>query len=728
MHMASEVNQENLSRIKDNISTSYQYFKDNAKRFRGFRTFVFKESINDKQRTLLRKQGRPLIEFNILEAFISRLLGEFSKHEPSIDVSPSEGVPIPQPVIDTVENHFRHLLYEANKNSFAYETYKDLLSGGYSVAKVWTDYASPMSFNQEINLSRVFDPTLCGFDPMARASHKGDGNYCFELYPMTDKDFLREFPGQSLDGLKYSQNVEEFSWAYKDIKNNKLVLVGSYYEKKKKKATIVQLANGLVMTTKKYKEMQEMWEREQIIEQIPAIVGKPRTTTLETVCCYQLMQSKILKYYETDYAYLPLVFIDGNSIILSNGEVNSSYQMTRPYVYHAKGVQELKNYAGQCLANYLQTMVQHKFIIKKEAIVQQSDSLEALKNIQKANTLIVNAYSENNPDKPIPDPITPVVNVPAPPEVMGAFQITDPTTQAILGSFASNQGENKYISGKAVIESISVDNAAAEPYVVGYLAGLTQIANICVDLMPKYILGKRTIPVVPKNGKKDYQEVNTEGNPNLDYNERALKVNVEAGVNFQVQKNQAVEQVIALSQAMPSFAEFINSEEGMPILLKNLTIYGADSLEEMVQPWFQKRAQQQQQAMQMQEKAMQNDPRMIKAQADMQKNQMAAQKQQSDDRQQEFDNQLALADQIRKDKETDAKLIVAESTVSQDQIDSIIRMEEAHVSQENHALDAAAKIAEAQGREHDRALKTHDAILNTHKLHHEINKKEETQS
>src|SRR5262245_12272340 len=83
---------ENLCRLKENVASSYLYFQDNYERFRNFRNYVFKDSISDQQKSLLRKLSRPVMEFNILEAYISRLLGEFSKHEPSIDVSPSEGV------------------------------------------------------------------------------------------------------------------------------------------------------------------------------------------------------------------------------------------------------------------------------------------------------------------------------------------------------------------------------------------------------------------------------------------------------------------------------------------------------------------------------------------------------------------------------------------------------------------------------------------------------------
>src|SRR5690348_4065127 len=113
------------------------YFNDNYRRYRDFRRYVFKETISEQQRAVLQQLNRPVVEFNILEAYVSRLLGEFSKHEPGIEVSPAEGVPVNQEVLDVVEGHLRAILHQADKDSFSYEIYKDLLSGGFSVAKVW---------------------------------------------------------------------------------------------------------------------------------------------------------------------------------------------------------------------------------------------------------------------------------------------------------------------------------------------------------------------------------------------------------------------------------------------------------------------------------------------------------------------------------------------------------------------------------------------------------------
>lgn len=716
--------QDQLKRIKENISSSYLYFKNNYDRFHDFRKFVFETSITTEQRGMLEITGKPIIEANILEAYISRLLGEFSKHEPSIDIKPAEGVPINSEVLEVVEGFIRHTLYEANKNSMSYEVYKDGLSGGFSAIKVWTEYASPMSMKQVIKVARTFDPTMTGFDPMARTSHKGDGQYSYELFPMTEDDFKREYPDAKTQ-MTYTRSIEGFSWSYRNDQENKICLVADYYEKKKKRTQIVQLANGRVITVKNLKKLQAYWKEQEFIEQMPVVVGKPRWTTLETICRYTLTELEVLSYEETDYTFLPHVFVDGNSILLREGKSGASYQMTRPYVYHTKGIQNLKNFAMQCLGNYLENMVQSKFIVMKEALPQEEDYLDALTDIQRLNTIVVNAYSENDPNKPIPTPIREVVTPPAPTEVMQAFQVSDPTTQTILGSYASNLGQNDNdLSGKAIIESASVGNAAAMPYVTSYLAALTQVGTIIVDLLPKYITGKRQLPIVTKAGESGYQPVNQKGAPYLDYEQAAIHCQIEAGVNFQVQKERALATMTALMGASEEFNAFMNSPMGLPILVKNLTIYGADELQEAVPQFLQMQQQQQQQA---QQEAMQNDPRMLKAQSDMMKNQLLAQEQQFKEQQAQFENQMEIAKLSIEKIIADAKLIEAESKATSQQIESAVRLEEAETSRANHSLDAAVKIAEVEDRAHAREMKEHENAREHIRLDHEMTKsKKET--
>ncbi len=682
---------ENLDRIKKNISTSYIYFEQNYKRFHEFRRYIYETTIDDNKRAALAALNKPRIEFNILEAYINRQLGEFYQHEPSIDVSPSEGIPIDFHVLETIEGYLRHKIYEANKDSFSYRIFQDGLSGGFSVMKIWTQYMNAMSMKQDIRLGNVFDPTLCGFDPLARKPHKGDGNYSFEMFPMDNDTFKREYPKVDLTNVKYNKDIDGFSWSYKNNLDEKFVLVCEYFEKKKLRRQIVEIADGTVMLLKKYKKMLETWND---IKQPPIIVGAPRWTIIEVVCRYTLMETEIIDYAETDFCYLPHIFVDGNSVVLNSTNMDTTYQLTRPYVYQARGVQDLKNFAGQSLANGLKNMIQHKWVVKKEALPEEQKYLDALNNIQQASTVIVNAYMDNNPEQAIPEPIREINIIPLPPEVMGTFSSADPTTQTILGSFASNLGRNDNdLSGKAVIESATVGNATAMPYMQGYLQALTHAMNVIVDLIPKYIVGKRSIPVMGLDGETEYRNINYGNNPHLIYNEGALKVNIEPNVSFQTQKNQALAQIIALMGVSTEFAAFINSEKGLPILLQNLTIYGAEQLQQIVPQWIEQQQQQQAQQAQQQQQMMMQSPQMLEAQASQVRAQATMIKTQSDKEEADAKIDIDIArlgiDQQRVENET----IETMQKVQDAGLEAQMTSQRAEAEIVSHALDAASKIA-----------------------------------
>lgn len=732
MRSISKTGSETLDRIKKNINASYLFFKPNYDRYHKFRKFVFSTSLSAQQIENLTILKKPIIEFNILEAYISRLLGEFAKHEPSIEIMPADGIPIDMQTIKLVEGHIRHIFYEANKNSCSYEVYKDLLSGGFSAVKVWTDYASRMAMHQIIKIGRVFDPTLTGFDPMARFSHKADGRYCYEVFPQPREDFELENP--HIKNISYARNIEGFNWSYMNGKED-IIVRAEYFEKKKKKTKIVKLANGRVMTEKNYEKFEAYWKKEQFIAQIPVVVGKSRMTELEIICRYKLIESEILEYKETDYTYLPLVFVDGNSVLIRDGESNSVQQLTRPYVYHAEGIQNLKNFAGQTLANELENMIQHKFIVAEESLPQQEEYLAAYDNVQQANVVVYNAYNENNPDQPIPPPRE-VVRTPIPAEVMGAYSVTDSTSQVILGSFDASLGINdNQLSGVAIIEAATQSNSAAMPYVTGYLQAWTHIGCMIADLLPLYIVTPRTIPVVGMDGKREYKEVN---NPNgsgaqFDYEEAALNIYVEAGVNFQVAKNRALQQIIALMQASESFAAFMNGP-GLPVLVSNLTIYGADVLKELTPKWQQQQLSNQQQQQQMQQQAMMNDPKIMQAKTKMQEvqsdSQLKQQQFQQDVRQQGFDNQIKIAEvHLSKQKiDQEGKLGVAK--IQQDQVESHVQIKKSEAEIERATIDAMGEMADRQHSmalereelEHDKKMDYHDSIRNSVKLHHEMSK------
>lgn len=592
----SKEHQSQLKRIKNNINEAYVYFRNNREYFNRMRNFVFNTTITDEQRAALDELDRPKIEFNVIEAFVSRLLGEFSKQLPGVSVhaEPTVSVP-PIQTIKLVQGYMRHLLGGLRAN----EIYKDQLSGGFSVMKVWTDFEDYKSFNQNIYFDRVFDPLLCGFDPAAQKSHKGDGSYCFEIIPFTEQQFIEIYGNKvNLDSC-YRGNLEGFKWGYKSNKKSTIMLC-NYYEKRSKKVKLYELPGGKSLTKDEYEELLMLYEINNDIAQPPKPI-RERWTFIPRIYRYQIVSSEVLECVETDFCGLPLIFVDGNSItIRKDGDGNTIEQLVRSYVHNAVGPQNIKNLAGQAMANHIETLVEHKMKVALESIPQQYE--EAYTNVQSASNYIYKQFNDDGTQQY--NPPMEVQKVPLPPEILATYMNAEQTIQSSLGSYDAALGINKnQLSGVAIVEGATQSNAAAMPYVVNYLAALQQAAEIILDLIPKYFVTPRSLPILTSEDKKEHVTINDPSNPyspQMKFNSSDLKVSVSAGVNFEVQQTRAIQTLIELANALPGMAQLINNPKGLSIICDNLTIRGADQMKEMAEEAAKK--------MEVQEAKMQNQP------------------------------------------------------------------------------------------------------------------------
>lgn len=712
--------QNEIDRLKKNVKNTYTYFQPNYKRFNEFRRFVFDTSITDDDKMVLDVVKKPQIEFNIGEAYISRLRGEFSKQEPSVKVTAEDGAKVDSMTVNTVADHLRHIIFDANKNSCEYNVYTDILSGGFSAIKVWTEYANPMSFDQVIKFDRVYDPTLVGFDPLARDPHKGDGRFCFELFPKSREEFEEDYPDIDLSEIDFTRSVDGFNWSYSNNQED-ILLICDFYEKKKKKKKIVRLVNNHVMTMEDYELFLKKWNDAGILQQPPAIKGKPRMTEIDTIVRYRFIENKVLEYKTTDFSSLPIIFVDGNSVVIREGTNQGSFiQMTRPYIYNLKGLQQLKNFAGQTLGAELENLVQHKFKVAKESLPDEQSYLDAYTNIQLANTLVYKAFKDNDPKQPVPPPME-IQRVPAPPEVMGTFTMIDQMAQGILGSYDAALGINdNQLSGTAIVEGASQSNAAAMPFIVGFMQALSQVARLITDMIPKYYKTPRTIPVTREDGSKDYVKINQQDGVYMNYDENALNVKVEAGVNFSIQKARALQQIMMMSQASPIFAQFINTK-GLKIILDNFEINGIEQLKELADEFEMEMKQQQEQQQQMAQMQMQNDPNMIKAKNEQMKIQIQAQQNQAD-------NEIKAA-QVGIDKQkADTDFLKVLTEMHSAKADMEATMAKAEAEETRAAVDLAIKHADMKHSHKmhevevhlDTIDKAHSHMLDKAKLQHEM--------
>jgi hypothetical protein len=708
MVVVAQKYQDRWPRIKDNIQEAFVYFKKNRDYYNETRKFVLKSNITPEQESALDELQRPCLQFNVLEAYVSRLLGEFSKQSPGIEATsePSEKAPAPEE-IEFVENHMRSIIDNLN----SYEIYRDQLTGGFSCIKVWTEYENPKSFNQKICCDRVFDPLLVGFDPAAQKSHKGDGSYCFELIPLTEDQAHELYPDIDFTHC-YKKDIQGFQWGYKTGKK-RIILFCNYYEKKNKKVMIYRLSDNRVRTKQEYEEI--IIKCNESGDVVPAIVDK-RLAEIPHICRYQLTKDMILEYKETEFCALPLIFVDGNSAMIKIESSNSdTEQVTKAYVHNAIDTQKLKNVSGQTIANKIETMVQSQWKVAIESIPNGYE--EAYKNPQQATALVYKAYG--NDSTPLPPPQE-VMQMPLPQEVIATFMGADETIQGILGSYNAAAGiTDNDLSGKAMMIGTTNSSFAAMPFMVNFLSALQQMCKIVLDLIPKYYITPRSVPVITSEGKREHVSINNPEDPRslkIQYSPSDLNIVLTPGVNFDAQKNQALQTIEALAQSLPSFAQMIN-EKGLPIICDNLSIKGADQLKKMAEEWMQAQKEKAALMLKMQQGQQQQNPEMMKIQQSGQKMQMENQNKQYE--LQQKDREIDIKQQEVGIKQQAQNLDDAMSQIKaiNDRIDSIVQMKKNQTERQVHGLNLAM-----QKEENDRAH-VMKAAEHAHKVgehHHQV--------
>jgi hypothetical protein len=673
--MSSRKNIEKLTQIKSNIRSFNDEFRENFNRFNDSRVFTFETSLSDANRQALIIQQKPIIEFNIQEAYLSRLLGEFSRQEPTLNISSKLNGSSENPqLIEFLEGYLLQTIFDSNRDNLQYDVLSDTLSGGFGAVKIVDQYATPESFEIVSRIERFYDPTLCVFDKMARESHKGDGKYSAELFPMLREDFKKKYGSDAAESSD-SAAIEGFNWSFRDNSGEGIVLVADYYEKKSKTVKMVKVAASIdepeqVMTEKDYEIFAAEWAVSRI-EQVPVVVASKKAE-IETIDRYVISGGSILDHVSTQWRLLPHVFFDGNSKILRRATQGSSYQLTRPFLYHAQGTQQLKNFAGQALANELENMVQHKFLVCIESLLDQYS--EAYKNVQNPSMLIYSAYSQDNPDKQLPAPVA-APRTPIPPELAQTFMICDQTLQTIVGSYDGALGINdNQLSGRAIESAAMQSNPVSIPFLVNYMKGWSQVGNILLERMKLNMTAAQDITL--KSGQKVRLNDRARGGLSMNYAPHDLQVNIEPGVSFETQRARAFQTIISLMQTVPEFSDFMNnSGSGLPTILENIDIRGIDKLRASVQEYMQMKQQQQQQAQQMQQQQQQQEMQM---------------------QQQQLQIMMKPVELKEQEIQLKAQKDAAEVQVKQDQV--AINYMKAEAEIENQGLENALRASEIEAR------------------------------
>ena len=602
-----------LGRIKKHLKDGINYFMDNVERYREFTYFTCVNNLTQDQKGVLQNMQKPPLQFNISESYINKRLGEFSRAEQFLTVSAAPGIdavdnPVLTQQIDTVEGHLRYTMLGSYNNNMRYHLYKNQIVGGFAVGEVYVDFVNEDSFEQQIYNKCHENPCSVFFDPQAKEPHKGDGEYCFDINYLDEHQLRVQFGDSLADeiiNLKSADTiVAPFNWSFTE-RNEKLYCVIRYFQKNYRSVRKVQIAENPitgpshVMDKKDYNLMLKVWDSTTP----PPAILRERTSRQEYITEYILAGGTIVEEKESIYPCLPLVFFDGNSENTTSTAGSTNFvQYTRPINYQGRDLQMLFNSLGQSILAASDATHQSNIMLSRESV--DDDLLADWTQPQKNSVLRYNAYSDANPDKPLPVP-APVPKDSLPPFILQMFTYAPTLMQIILGSYDAQEAlQNSDPSGVAINNGAMQSSVAAEPYSVNFSIGLTRMAEINLKLMPVVYGTPRTIPVQGRNGETQKQTVNSGQNDvSLDYKPTDMLISIEPGPSIGAQKQALAQQLINLAQVLPNVNAFLNAKP--EVILDGLEGISADKIRALYAEYQKESGQAQQAQQEMQQQQMQ---------------------------------------------------------------------------------------------------------------------------
>lgn len=597
----SDKHQRKLTNMKKNVEYAVQFDVDNNYYYNYMTKFICETSLDDETINKLQAMNKPPIEFNETEIYVNNQLGEFSMQQPSFEVRIADNVidshktKNMEETCKVIEGHLRYKFSPRATDNMQYNTYADILRGGMSVWFMGTDYINEDSFEMDITVEKEIYPTMCGFDPMATKSHKGDGDFCFRVMAYKEKMAKKLFGEDAIKNIKGSSAIGGFRWTYKN-ESEVVYMFCEYYEKKLKKQKIVKLSNGKTMPYKRYMEALEAWEEAGYME-LPPVIVQERMSTKETICKYVFNDNNVVSYEETDYKYLPLFKFQGSSVSLQDPDGSNKREMIRSYVHNLKGPQRLKNVAGQQVAAEIENTVAHKFMFDMESV--DLTQMDQLRNVQIQDVILYRSRRDGNSDEPLQPPRE-VVRPPIPEIIPGTFSETSRTMQLIMGSFDQLGMQRSNASGEALDSGAMQSARGSNPYLKGYINGLNRACTIYLDLMPKIMTTPRSLPIMTADGKRSAQIINDDQNPDsiyMDFDPSMFNIEISAGVNTEVSKRISLNQMITMSKVSPAFNKFI-TEDCLEEFIDNMDVRNKDSMKTKAAAFMQKMKQMEAQAAQ----------------------------------------------------------------------------------------------------------------------------------
>lgn len=425
-------------KIRDRIKKWDDYWKFNRDQYHEFMDFVMGDMWKEDESKVFTRYNKIPLTFNKLAPLVSYMLGEQRQNTPALQVCPDENTP--EETVEVREALVKNIIFDSDAKIAYQGAFQQALIGGYGAYGICTEYENEYSFNQQIKIFPIVDPTKCYWDVSAKSPCKTDGMYAGTRTRISRAKF-RGMYGEKLErnipASTYTDDTSLMSFSDDDS-----ITIIDDYERKYDSVTLYKLSNGRNVDATELESLEriEIDGRDIIFDEgMPVEITDEREAFRYKVIHRQIAGDYELEKNEFPSQQLPIPFVDQNSYWDKNGK-----QICRPFFKDAKDAQRYLNYLGTQSA-YLVKVSRYDQYMASRANVKNPDTQAIWRDPQTQQGALI--YDES-PNGNRPEQLRPA-EIP-----MSLIQQYDRTLHDIetsTGIYATQIGQNgNEVSGAAV--------------------------------------------------------------------------------------------------------------------------------------------------------------------------------------------------------------------------------------------------------------------------------------
>jgi hypothetical protein len=518
---------------------------------------------------------KPTLTVNKTRIHCLQIINDAKQNKPGIVVHPTTNEATYE-AAQVFEDVVRHIEYMSRAQQAYDKASENQVFGGLGFCRVYTEYASPEGFDQDIRIGGVRDPLTIYMDPDAQEADKSDSEYAFEFDDMSIEKFKRDFPGHedALNASPLTSGAGYDTWLTRDH-----VRVANYWRKKHEKVVLVSVIDPNTGERRSARKDAISADLIKEIKRNPAWDYRERDSDIVTVECVKIAGHKIIDRYDWLGKWIPLVPCFGEEVIIE-GQLD-----LKGHVRYLKDAQRMYNYNTSAEVEFGALQTKIPFIGPAEAF-EGYEEYYASANLQNLGFLPYKHRDDAGAEIAAPQRVQP-------PQMSAVFlkgmEVAQQELMMASGQYQSQMGENENAkSGKAIAERQRQGDNATYHFVDNHAIMVRQVGRIVVDLIPKILDTTRIMRIrgddgmmkniiidpqaqeaVQRKEDQDRKEVQIIFNPNVG----EFAVEVDIGPSYATRRQEAWNAIVQILTQSPNLIPIVGD-----LLFQNADFPGADEI------------------------------------------------------------------------------------------------------------------------------------------------------